>query len=74
MERECGGKEKERRTVKGGEIYCSEVGLVLTLSITAASTATLEINKILTLSPSAKTFKAIGIIPQNFGAMMDFIK
>ena len=46
----------------------------LILSITAASIATLEINKILTPSPSAKTFKAIGIIPQNFGAMMDFIK
>ena len=43
--------------------------------ITAASIATLEINKILTLSPSARTFRAIGIfIPQNLGAMMDFIK
>ena len=43
--------------------------------ITAASIATLEINKILILSPSARTFRAIGIfIPQNLGAMMDFIK
>ena len=46
----------------------------LILCITAASIATLEINKILTLSPSARTFRAIGIIPQNLGAMMDFIK
>ena len=73
-ERECGEREKEKRTVKGWERSCSEVGLVLILSITAASIATLEINKILTLSPSARTFRAIGIIPQNFGAMMDFIK
>ena len=74
-ERECEEREKEKRTMKGGERYCSEVGLVLILSITAASIATLEINKILTLSPSARTFRAIGIfIPQNLGAMMDFIK
>ena len=73
-ERERGGKEKERKAVKGWERYYSEVGLVLILSITAASIATLEINKILTLSPSARTFRAIGIIPQNSGAMMAFIK
>ena len=60
--------------MKGGERSYSEVGLVLILSITAASIATLEINKILTQSPSARTFRAIGIIPQNLGAMMGFIK
>ena len=73
-ERECGEREKEKRTVKGWKRSCSEVVLVLKMSITAASIATLEINKILTLSPSARTFRAIGIIPQNLGAMMDFIK
>ena len=58
-----GKREGEEDSERLREISCSEVDLVLILSITAASIATLEINKILTQSPSARTFRAIGIIP-----------
>ena len=71
-----GKREGEEDSERLREILfrsCSSLDIVH--YITAASIATLEINKILTLSPSARTFRAIGIfIPQNLGAMMDFIK
>ena len=71
-----GKREREEDSERLREIlFRSWSSLDIVHYITAASIATLEINKILTLSPSARTFRAIGIfIPQNLGAMMDFIK